>query len=396
MGCAMELAVFFPLLLAVTATSSQLSVRLAGSPPNTTGANEGRIEVFDEGEWKDVCHRKWDQRDTGVVCRQLGFPGASFAMVEAYYGSGSNNKSLQGFDCTGDEATIQECKFKVADKTCRDGETAGASCLLPGFLGCYLDRTVGSVLTDESMSSDDMTVRKCLQYCFDKGMRYAGLRENTGCYCGRNGTNYASWGKVSDTNCMLRCGGNQAEVCGGRTTWFWTSSIYDIDLARCAKPKDPSFGFVKERGALWYGIVTSFGCYDGYKLDKEETLTCVLGKENSELVLEGEYSTCTEIPDLSSRNKVDESNRIEAHAVFLKGTKGSTKEEEASLMRIIMGTIVGICVCLVIFVTIVVIYKKERKTKGSPKIKKQEEGNGHATGYHLANGSSPAAADTKI
>ncbi|XP_033646452.1 uncharacterized protein LOC117305695 [Asterias rubens] len=396
MGCSIELAVFFPLLLAVVAaTSSRQSVRLAGSPPNTTGINEGRIEVLDNGEWKDVCHRNWDQRDTGVVCRQLGLPGAAFAMVEAYYGSGTNNRSIQKFDCNGDEATLQECKFKVADKTCRDGETAGASCFLPGYLGCYLDRTVGSVLSDASLTSDDMTIRKCLQFCYDKGMRYAGLRENTGCYCGRNGTDYSSWGKVSDTNCMLHCGGNQAEVCGGKTTWFWTSSIYDIDLARCAKPKDPSYGFVKDRGALWYGIETTFGCLDGYRLDREETLTCVLGKENSELLLEGDYPTCLEIPDPSSRNKLDESNRIEAHAVFLKGATGTSTAEEASFMRIIMGIVVGLCVCLVIFVSIVVIYKKERKIKGSPKIKQQEEGNDNATGYHLANGTS-SAADTKL
>ena len=39
-----------------------------------------------------------------------------------------------------------------------------------------------------------------------------------------------------------------------------------------------------------------------------------------------------EIPDPSSRNKLDESNRIEAHAVFLKGATGTSTAEEASFM----------------------------------------------------------------
>jgi hypothetical protein len=167
---AINMAVALPVLLLVFSavpSYSSKTVRLAGSPPNVTGANEGRIEVFDGDIWKDVCHRRWDRRDAEVVCKELGFLGASFGMVESYYGPGINNGSVQNFDCEGDETALKDCPYKSGDKTCKDQETAGASCFLPGYLGCFLDRTVGSVLNGDSLSSDDMTVRKCLQFCYD-------------------------------------------------------------------------------------------------------------------------------------------------------------------------------------------------------------------------------------
>ncbi|XP_022099449.1 scavenger receptor cysteine-rich domain superfamily protein-like [Acanthaster planci] len=396
---AITLALVWPtylLLLAVPSTSFQ-SVRLAGSPVNVTGVNEGRVEIFHEGEWKDVCHRRWDHQDAEVVCRQIGFSSATFAMVESYYGSGRNNGSVQNFDCEGDEQYLEQCSFKTASKTCRDGETAGVSCFLPGYLGCFLDRTVGSVLNGDYFSSDDMTVRKCLQFCYNKKLRYAGLRQNTECYCGTNGTAYDAWGSLSNTNCMLHCAGNHAEACGGQTTWFWTTSVYDVDLARCPKPDEPSFGFVKETGAFWYGSTATFDCYTGFEVEEAHTLSCVLGDEVDELVWRGEPTTCTEIPEPTSRNKEEERNRIFMQAKLLKGTKGSVvKLKDKSSTRLIIGALIGFIICVVIAISVFIVCRKERKEKRSPKIRKQEEGNGRTTGYQLAHGVSASTSDSKI
>ena len=33
----------------------------------------GIVEVLDNGVWKRICHQNWDDTDSGVACRELGF-----------------------------------------------------------------------------------------------------------------------------------------------------------------------------------------------------------------------------------------------------------------------------------------------------------------------------------
>ena len=38
--------------------------------------NEGRVEVYCNGQWGAICHRGFDSTDADTVCKQLGYLGS--------------------------------------------------------------------------------------------------------------------------------------------------------------------------------------------------------------------------------------------------------------------------------------------------------------------------------
>ena len=53
-------------------------VRLAGG--NHTA---GRVEIFYNGLWGTICDDHWTLTEAGIICRELGFPGAMAALSNA-------------------------------------------------------------------------------------------------------------------------------------------------------------------------------------------------------------------------------------------------------------------------------------------------------------------------
>lgn len=74
---------------------------------NGTSYNNGRLELKRNGRWGTICDRYWDNRDTDVACRQLGYLGAK----RYYRHPGSGSIWLKGVGCRGSEKSIWQCSY---------------------------------------------------------------------------------------------------------------------------------------------------------------------------------------------------------------------------------------------------------------------------------------------
>ena len=76
-------------------------IRLVGG----TSYINGRLELKWNGRWGTVCDSYWDDRDTAVACRQLGFLGAK----RHYRHPGSGTIWLNNVGCKGNESSLLSC-----------------------------------------------------------------------------------------------------------------------------------------------------------------------------------------------------------------------------------------------------------------------------------------------
>ena len=101
-------------------------IRLVGG----SSYNEGRVEVYYNGQWGTVCDDGWDGTDAGVVCRQLGFGSSGTAIGSAGFGHGSGSIWLSSVTCTGSESILARCGHPGVGITssCYHYEDAGVRC----------------------------------------------------------------------------------------------------------------------------------------------------------------------------------------------------------------------------------------------------------------------------
>lgn len=100
-------------------------LRLVGGSVPT----EGRVELFFAGQWGTVCDDLWDINDATVACRQLGFSGATEALLRAVFGQGTGPILLDNVLCTGTESRLIDCPAQpIGLHNCAHIEDAGVRC----------------------------------------------------------------------------------------------------------------------------------------------------------------------------------------------------------------------------------------------------------------------------
>ena len=122
------------LLLAAHQGLCQSRIRLVngGSP------QQGRVEVFVNGEWGTVCDDDFGFDDAKVICRMLGYSDVVTSRNKAYFGQGTGKIWIDQLNCKGDEESIFECDMnEFGDHDCKHKEDAGVECYqkVPAQLG---------------------------------------------------------------------------------------------------------------------------------------------------------------------------------------------------------------------------------------------------------------------
>ncbi|XP_048345816.1 galectin-3-binding protein [Sphaerodactylus townsendi] len=96
---------------------------------NGNSFNEGRVEIYYDGQWGTICDDNWDMADAQVVCRSLGFTEATEVKTSAAFGEGSGPIILDDISCVGTETSLIQCGSGGWMKhNCGHGEDAGVVC----------------------------------------------------------------------------------------------------------------------------------------------------------------------------------------------------------------------------------------------------------------------------
>lgn len=140
--------------------STKIHVRLAGEKRKH---NEGRLEVFYNGEWGTVCDDDFSLYAAHIACRDLGYMEANTWAPGSKYGKGEGKIWMDNVHCNGRERSIAECTHNGWGVTdCKHSEDVGIQCSdrkIPGF---KYNNALVERLEDLNIQVDDVRIRAIL------------------------------------------------------------------------------------------------------------------------------------------------------------------------------------------------------------------------------------------
>ena len=116
-----------------TATFDQSNVFLSGDLrlQDGTAADNGRLEVFNNGQWGTVCDDVFGTNDARVACRQLGYPQGS-VIRNTNTVNGTGPIFLDQLECGGSESRLVDCSHNgIGIHDCQHIEDVGVNCAPP-------------------------------------------------------------------------------------------------------------------------------------------------------------------------------------------------------------------------------------------------------------------------
>ncbi|XP_067857131.1 ectonucleoside triphosphate diphosphohydrolase 4 isoform X1 [Heptranchias perlo] len=135
----------------------RIQLRLAGRRKK---GNEGRIEVYYNGEWGTVCDDEFTFATANVICKELGFIQAENWVPGAKYGRGEGPIWMDNIRCTGSETTLAACSsngWGVTD--CKHTEDAGVVCSERRVPGFKFTNTFMNDVEDGQLQVEDVRIK---------------------------------------------------------------------------------------------------------------------------------------------------------------------------------------------------------------------------------------------
>ncbi|XP_056872005.1 scavenger receptor cysteine-rich type 1 protein M130-like [Takifugu flavidus] len=86
---------------------------------NGTNRCNGRVEVYNNGQWKHICNSDWGKEQAQVVCREINCGTPVIQPVYQNLGEASIANGLKS-TCTGNETSISQCMFQEFKERCVD------------------------------------------------------------------------------------------------------------------------------------------------------------------------------------------------------------------------------------------------------------------------------------